>query len=111
MNTSTESNLSKTPKSEDGYQVGQSITDKVGFYGKTPISQPTHADQAAATAITDGSTGTASATDGIAPLTGTYNSTLLINAIATLAEGVNGAVTLANRLRTELVNLGLVKGS
>lgn len=78
-----------------GVSVGQSSTDVVGFHGTTPIAKAT------VTAVTDGSTGTAAATNGIAALTGTYNSTLLINAIATLADGIN-------RIRTALANKGLI---
>ena len=101
MNTATTSNESQTPKSADGYAVGQSATDLVGFWGATPIVQPSGADQAA---VTDGSTGTAAPTNGIAPLTGTYNSTLLINAIATLAAQ-------GNALRNALVSVGIIAGS
>lgn len=101
MNTATTSNESQTPKSADGYAVGQSAADLVGFYGATPIAQPSGAAQAA---VTDGSTGTAAPTNGIAPLTGTYNSTLLINAIATLAAQ-------GNAIRNALVSVGIIKGS
>lgn len=101
MNTSSTSNETQTPKSSDGYAVGQSSSDLVGFFGATPIAQPSGAAQAA---VTDGSTGTAAATNGIAPLTGTYNSTLLINAIATLAAQ-------GNAIRNALVSLGIIKGS
>ena len=101
MNTATTSNESQTPKSADGYAVGQSATDLVGFYGATPIAQPSGAAQAA---VTDGSTGTAAPTNGIAALTGTYNSTLLINAIATLAAQ-------GNAIRNALVSVGIIKGS
>ena len=79
----------------DGTSLGQSATDLVSFHGATPIAKAT------VTALTDGSTGTAAATNGIAALTGAYNSTLLINAIATLADGIN-------RLRTSLVDKGLI---
>lgn len=101
MNTATTSNESQTPKSADGYAVGQSSTDLVGFWGATPLAQPSGAAQAA---VTDGSTGTAAPTNGIAPLTGTYNSTLLINAIATLAAQ-------GNAIRNALVSVGIIKGS
>lgn len=101
MNTATTSNESQTPKSADGYAVGQSSTDLVGFWGATPIAQPSGAAQAA---VTDGSTGTAAPTNGIAPLTGTYNSTLLINAIATLAAQ-------GNAIRNALVSAGIIAGS
>jgi hypothetical protein len=87
---------------DDGLDIGRSTTDKIGFYGlAAPIVQPSGAAQAA---VTDGSTGTAAATNGIAALTATYNSTLLINSIATLAAQ-------GNALRNALVSLGLIKGS
>lgn len=87
---------------DDGTVLGQSTSTKLGFFGlATPIVQPVGAAQAA---ITDGSTGTAAATNGIAALTATYNSTLLINAIATLAAQ-------GNALRNALVSLNLIKGA
>lgn len=90
------------PVTTDGYNFGQSTTDKIGFYGlATPIAQLAGAAQAA---VTDGSTGTAAATNGIAALTATYNSTLLINSIATLAAQ-------GNALRNALVSLNLIKGA
>lgn len=85
----------------DGVSLGQSSSDLVSFYGATPIARPSGAAQAA---ITDGSTGTAAATNGIQPLTATYNSTLIINAIATLAAQ-------GNALRNALVSLGLIAGA
>lgn len=87
--------MAKQLSNGTGVKVGQSSTDTVGFYGSTPIARLT------VTAITDGSTGTAAATNGIQPLTGTYNSTILINAIATLADGIA-------RNRAALVSLGLI---
>ena len=109
--SSTTSNETNTPKSDDGYTVGQSATDLVGFYGATPIVQPTSASQAVVSAVTDGSGGTGAYTNGIAALTGTYNSTILANAIATLALQGNANKVLVNQLRADLVSLGLIKGS
>jgi hypothetical protein len=89
-------------KSPDGANFGQSTSDKIGFYGlTTPIVQPSGAAQ---TAITDGSTGTANPATGVAALTGTYNSTLLINAFATI-------VAQTNAMRSALVALNLIKGA
>lgn len=82
-------------KDSDGVSLGQSTSDLVSLYGITPVAQP------AVTAVTDGSTGTAAATNGIAPATGTYNSTIVNNAVATLADGIN-------RIRTALVSVGVV---
>ena len=101
MNTATDSLETNTPKTGGGYVMGQSASDLIGFYSATPIAQTSGADQAA---IVDGSTGTAAPTNGIAPVTGTYNSTLIINAIATLAAQ-------SNAIRNALVSLGLIKGS
>ncbi len=101
MNTATTSNETQTPKSADGYAVGQSSSDLVGFYGATPIAQPSGSAQAA---VTDASGGTAAPTNGILTLTGTYNSAILGNAIATLAAQ-------GNALRNALVSLGILAGS
>lgn len=101
MNTATDTLVTNSPKTSGGAIDGQSAADLRGFYGATPIVQPTAAAQAA---ITDGSTGTANATTGVAALTGTYNSTLIINALATI-------IAQTNAMRTALVNLGLMKGS
>lgn len=101
MNTATDSLETNTPKTGGGYVMGQSTTDLIGFYSATPVAQPSGAAQAA---VTDSSGGTAAATNGIAVLTGTYNSTLIVNAIATLAAQ-------GNAMRNALVSLGLIKGS
>jgi hypothetical protein len=81
--------------------LGDAITDTISFYGGTGRAQIAGAAQAA---ITDGSTGTANATTGVAALTATYNSTLLINAFATI-------VAQTNAIRNALVSLNLIKGA
>lgn len=99
MNTATDTLESNTPITGGGQTVGQSATDLIGFYGATPIAQLASADQGA---LTDNSIGTASTV--IAALTGTYNSTLIVAAIASLA-------LQGNTIRAALVSLGLIKGS
>lgn len=75
----------------DGTRLGKSATtSKVAFFGATPVVQPTNAAQAAVTT-------TASTT------TTPYGYTT-----SAQAEGI---VTLLNRIRLDLVNLGLIKGS
>lgn len=64
----------KIRRNAKGVIICQTTTDKLGFYGVTPVVQPASANQAAAT-----------------------------DAASTQ--------TLANALRTALVNLGLIKGS
>lgn len=85
----------------DGTKLGQSITDLIAFYGVTPIAQKAAAAQAA---VTDASGGTAAPTNGILTLTGTYNSAIIANAIATIAAQTNA-------MQAVLVSVGLMKGS
>lgn len=74
----------------DGTVMGQSSSDKVSFYGATPIVQRAGADQAAVTT-------TAATTSTPAG----YSTTTQANAI----------VTLVNELRAAMVAAGLIKGS
>lgn len=111
MQTETTSNLTKTPQTVAGYNCGVSATDLVGFYGATPVVQPTSASQAAVTLITDTSAGSAHLDTGLQALTSTYNSGIIANALSSLAlAAINNAV-LTNKLRADLVALGLIKGS
>lgn len=78
-------------ESPDGAQIGNSATSsKLGFYAASPIVQPTSASQAAV------------ATDAATTGAATYGFT---------SAQANGIVTLLNRIRTDLVALGLIKGS
>lgn len=88
-------------ESADGVGLGYDSASKIFFYGATAVAQPSGAAQAQ---VTDSSGGTANTTTGIATLTGTYNSTIIANAIATLAAQTNA-------LQAALVSLGLIKGS
>jgi hypothetical protein len=111
LDTHTDSLINKTPKSDGGQVVGQSASDLVGFYGATAIVQPSGSGQGAVTAITDASGGTGAYTNGILTITGTYNQAILANAIATLVLQGNANKVLVNQLRSDLVSLGLIKGS
>lgn len=85
----------------DGSSMGRDATDKISFYGYTPVVQPSGGAQAA---ITDSSGGTANTTTGVAALTGTYNSTILANALATI-------IAQNTAFRSALVAHGLIKGA
>lgn len=80
-------------KGPDGTRLGQSATESyVGFFGATPVVQPTHANQAAPA------------------------STAAVSVSATqwgfsTSTQANAIVTLVTRLRADLVTLGLIKGS
>ncbi len=73
----------------DGARLGQSATDKIGFYGATPIVQRSGAAQAAVAATA----ATASTPYGYSE------------------AQANAIVTLVNELRAAMVAAGLIKGS
>lgn len=81
-----------------GNQLGRSATDLIAFYGQTPVTQPTSSAQAAVTASSV--SGAASTPTGAVTVWGWTSPTT-----------PNGLVTLANEIRAQLVNLGLIKGS
>jgi len=74
----------------DNVQVGGTAAGKVGFFGATPIVQPAATAQSAVT---------------------TTASTTTTPFGYTTSAQAEGIVTLLNRIRTDLVSLGIVKGS
>jgi hypothetical protein len=82
----------------DGVLIGQTA-EKVAFLGSTPVVQPTGAAQAA---LTDSTGGTADGT--LAAVSGS-------GADATINNNFADLVVLVNKLRADLVTLGLIKGS
>lgn len=101
MQNDSTSNLVEVVSSPDGVRIGQASTDKVSFYGASPVVQPSGAAQ---TAITDSSGGSADPATGVAALTATYNSTIIADALATI-------IAQTNKMRSDLVSLGLIAGS
>ena len=77
-----------TYNSPDGAVMGKAATEKIAFFGATPVVQPTSASQAA-TAATTTTTATTTA----------------------LQTDLDAVRVLANQLRAELVELGLITGS
>ena len=75
-----------------GSQFGTSVSQKLAFHGSTPIGQASSGDQAAVSLdvdVTGGDTVDKSAIDA----------------------NFSAIQTLLNRLRTDLVNKGIIKGS
>lgn len=96
----TTSNKRNTPASPDGHDFGQSTTDLIGFYGKTPVAQRAGADQVVVTAAV----GTKIGTGILADATGSFSQTITNNNNATIAASLA-------EIRAALVALGLIKGS
>lgn len=82
-----------------GVSVGQSASDQVGFYGETPVIQPAATAQSAV------------ATTAITTLATTPTYTDIAIAVNSLIARNSAAVTLVNRLRADLVTLGLINGA
>jgi len=82
--------------SSDGTCVGKSATEKVGFFGADPITRPSDGDQA---------TVRTTALDETAD--NATNTTVHGNIVSDL----NAAKTLVNQLRSDMVSVGLIKGS
>jgi len=123
-----------TANSPDGAQMGQGTSEKVAFYGSTPVIQPSGSSQAAvtatllttvaATAVTAMATtaATTSSANGYSTNTQADAIPVKINQLIVDANvfdaKINQAVadvgtltTLVNQLRSELVTLGLIAGS
>lgn len=75
---------------DDGTSLGQATSEKISFYGVTTVTQPTSSSQAAV-ATTAATSTTPWGFGG--------------------STQANAIVTLVNQLRSELVTLGLIKGS
>jgi hypothetical protein len=83
----------------DGEDLGQSSSDKIGFYGATPVVQPSATAQSAV------------ATTAVTTLVTTPTATDIAVAVNSVISRQAATVTLLNQLRSDLVTLGLVKGS
>lgn len=75
-----------------GTKIGTSASQKLGFWNKTPVVQQADAAQAAVTPSTD------------------FTGTDTVDKAVVLAA-VQAVETLVNRLRTDLVTVGIIKGA
>lgn len=105
--------VSATAATLDGRStiLGATTSTLLGFYGATAISQPTSADQAAVatTAITALVT-TAATSNSPFGFTSAQANAILAAVNSLITQGA-ALVVQGNRNRTDLVALGLVKGS
>jgi hypothetical protein len=84
----------------DGSVVFKSATASLGaFYGATPIVQPTAAAQSAVP------------TTALTTITDIVTTASVTGAVNSVIARVSALVTLVNQMRSDLVSLGLVKGS
>ena len=76
-----------------GLTIGGTTSEKIGFWNTTPVDQPASANQAAAVQTTFA------------------GNTATTNATATFNSDIANVTTLVNQLRTDLVEIGIIKGS
>ena len=89
----------RTPGNVDGSVFGQNTSELIGFYGVTPVAQPSGTSQSAVAT-------TALVTVGSTTLTAADLTAL--NALVTRAGALT---TLVNQIRSDLVTIGIQKGS
>lgn len=82
-----------------GTKIGTAVTQKLGFWNVTPVVQPSGANQQA---LTDSTTGVAAFT--LVDVTGAHDQGILNANFASVAR-------LLNQLRSDLVAVGVIKGS
>ena len=106
-----------TRATPDGYKVGQSASDLIGFFGNTPIARPSGTSQGAlstgnVTAVTV--TSTAITTTGVvAGFQNTGQVTAALTAINSLITELDATKGLVHALRAALgttSGVGLIKG-
>lgn len=98
----------------DGACLGQS-GKKVAFFGATPVVQPSSASQAAytVTAVTAVGTTTISqvATSGKWAFASSTAAAAMVTRVTQLQVDIEGVGVLLNKMRADLVTLGILKGS
>lgn len=114
MTSPAYNSVTATIEGRTGYpqlNIGSSATDTIGFYGTTPVVQPSGSAQAAVSTATISSVATTgSVTTGFGYST-TAQADGIVTAINLLITRVAANTTLNNAHRTALVALGLEKGS
>lgn len=78
---------------------GEASGAKAGWYGATPTTQPAATAQSAV------------ATTALTTITDIVTTASVTGAFNSVAARVDAVVVLVNRLRADLVTLGLIKGS
>lgn len=96
----------------DGMSFGKATTEKISFYGVTPVAQQSGAAQAAVTttAITTVTTTAATSTSPVGYSANAQADAIPV-AINALITRVALNTALVNELRQDLVDLGLIAGA
>ena len=94
----------------DGHSFGQSVSDKISFYGVSAIVQPSASAQAVVTTAAIASVTTTTPTITAFGYTSAQAAAIL-TAINDLVTRVTALTSQGNALQDALLDLGLIKGS
>lgn len=100
--------------STTGTKIGTATTQKIGFWNKTPVVQPASANQAVVGAVTTVGANTGTAGVGLSLIgdtTSVNQATNLMNDLKALQEDISATQVLVNQLRSDLIAVGIIKGS
>lgn len=86
-------------KGPDGSRLGQSTSDLVSFWGSSPVDQPNGTNQFAITSTT------------LTTITDIVTTASMTGAINAIVARVNSVSLFCYELRSNLVEVGLIKGS
>ena len=95
----------------DGHVLGKTAAKLVGFWGATPVVQPSGASQSAVATATITAVSTATAVTGGYSYSTTAAFTTLQTTVNDLVTSRAALVTLINQLRSDLVTAGLIAGA
>jgi hypothetical protein len=103
-----------TTNSNEKLTILSAVTQKLGFYGTTPVVQPASADQADQGAMTTAGNNTGTSGAGLSLIGDTTmvnQASNLMNDLKALQEDIAALDTIVTAMRTALVNLGIIKGA
>ena len=83
----------------DGTRLCKTSTELVGFWGKTPVDQPAATNQFAVT------------TTALTTITDIVTTASMTGAINAIVARVDSLSAFAYQLRSDLVEIGIIKGS
>lgn len=95
----------------DGVLLGSATSEKVGFFGTTPADQPVGSAQAAVTTTVGSAVAGTAATNSTPYGYSQAQADAIVTNINALRVDVLATVALVNKLRTDLVELGIIKGA
>lgn len=97
-----------------GTKIGTAVSQKIGFWNVTPVIQQASALQGAVGAVTTVGSNTGTAGAGLSLIgdtTSVNQAAALMNDLVALQEDIAAVQVLVNRLRADLIAVGIIKGS